>query len=268
MNTSKQQAEKSSRTSRSPVVLVGVGEMGGVFARGLLRIGCPLVPVTRDMDIDAVADAAPDAALVLVAVAEDDLPPVLKTLPPVWRHRVGLLQNELLPRDWEAHELAAPTIIVVWFEKKKGLEYKVIISSYAYGPRAELVVQALQSLDIPCRALAYENELVFELVRKNVYILTTNIAGIETGGTVGELWQQHRALAQRVAEEVISVQSWLAGRTLPTDRLLAGMLEAFDADPAHGCTGRSAPARLARALRFAQAAGLDVPTLRAIAARR
>lgn len=50
------------------------------------------------------------------------------------------------------------------------------------------------------------------------------------------------------------------------DALIAGMLEAFDADPTHACAGRSAPARLERALAHADAFGLAVPTLRALAA--
>ena len=44
------------------------------------------------------------------------------------------------------------------------------------------------------------------------------------------------------------------------------MLTAFEGDPEHNCMGRSAPARLARAIRQADAAGLDVPRLREIAA--
>ncbi len=130
------------------------------------------------------------------------------------------------------------------------------------------MVQALRSLDIPCQALDSESELVFELVRKNVYILTINITGLVTGRTVGDLWQQHRVLAQQVAEEIIEIQAWLTGAALAQARLIAGMLEAIAADPGHRCAGRSAPARLVRALRDADAAGLAVPTLRTIAARR
>lgn len=33
---------------RKPVVLIGVGEMGGVFERGLLKTGYQVVPVMRD----------------------------------------------------------------------------------------------------------------------------------------------------------------------------------------------------------------------------
>ena len=48
------------------------------------------------------------------------------------------------------------------------------------------------------------------------------------------------------------------------ERLINGMLEAFDGDPDHGCMGRSAPTRLARALEIADQAKLEVKTLRAI----
>jgi ketopantoate reductase len=123
-------------------------------------------------------------------------------------------------------------------------------------------------LDIPVRILDSEDQLQFELVRKNVYIVTTNCAGLVAGGTVSELWANHRELAEGVAREVVRIQEALVGETLPADRLIKGMLEAFDGDPEHGCTGRSAPARLARAIRQADAAGLDVPRLREIAARR
>ena len=104
-------------------------------------------------------------------------------------------------------------------------------------------------------------------MRKNVYILTTNIAGLKTGGTVSQLWAQHEAFARQVANEVMDIQDALTGTKHDRDTLIAGMLEAFDGDPEHGCTGRSAPARLARAIRHADEFGLAVPTLRALAGR-
>lgn len=86
------------------------------------------------------------------------------------------------------------------------------------------------------------------------------------GGTVGELWDRHQGLARAVAEEVLGIQEWLGGVSLPDEPLLADLAAAFRADPAHQCTGRSARARLARALGFADAAGLAVPKLREIEA--
>ena len=83
---------------------------------------------------------------------------------------------------------------------------------------------------------------------------------------MSELWTDHRELAEGVAREVIQIQETLVGHDLPADVLIHGMLEVFAGDPDHGCTGRSAPARLARALQQADSSGLEVPQLRKIAA--
>jgi ketopantoate reductase len=251
---------------KSPVILIGIGEMGGVFARGFLRAGYPVYPVTRQTDLAETARAIPTPELVLVAVAENDLHSVLEQLPPAWFQRIGLLQNELLPADWERYGFAQPTVISVWFEKKKGQDVKVLIPSPAFGRQAVLLQEALQGIDIPVRILASEAELLFELVVKNVYIVTTNCAGLVTGGTVSELWTGHRELAETVAREVIRIQESLTGQNFDADALIQGMLTAFEGDPGHKCMGRSAPARLARAIQQADEAGLDIPRLREIAA--
>ena len=251
---------------KPPVIVIGIGEMGSVFARGLLRSGHPAYPVTRDEDLAEVARQLPSPELVVVAVAENDLHAVLEQIPPAWQQRLCLLQNELLPGDWQQYGFVKPTVISVWFEKKKGQDVKVLIPSPAYGPAAELLKASLGSLDIPVRVLNDESELLFELVLKNVYIVTTNCAGLVAGGTVSELWANHRELAETVAHEVIEIQAALTGRTFPAEDLIKGMLKAFDGDPDHGCMGRSAPARLARALQQADTAGLAIPRLRDIAA--
>ena len=110
-----------------PIVIVGIGELGGVFAKAFLRNGYPVYPVTRSMNISDQADSIPQPELVLVAVAEKDFKAVMATIPAPWRNCTGLLQNELLPRNWKAYDITKPTIISVWFEKKKGREYKVLI---------------------------------------------------------------------------------------------------------------------------------------------
>ena len=252
---------------KKPVVVIGMGEMGGVFARGFLRSGHPVFPVVRDSDIDQMAKQITDPELVLVAVAENDLHAVLETIPENWRVRLALLQNELLPVDWQKHNLNDPTVISVWFEKKKGQDAKVIIPSPAFGPQASLLHDALGSIDIPVKVLQSADDLLFELMVKNVYILTTNIAGLETGGTVGELWSQHRDTATEVANEVIKIQQALTGQIFDSDKLIDAMVLAFDGDPDHKCMGRSAPARLERALDLAEQHNIDVPKMRAIAAK-
>ena len=45
---------------KAPIVIIGIGELGAVIARGLLRLGHPIYPIMRAMDSDADADA--DAA--------------------------------------------------------------------------------------------------------------------------------------------------------------------------------------------------------------
>lgn len=250
---------------KDPVVIVGMGEVAGVFARGFLRLGHPVFPVTRETSLTTMAGELPTPALVLIAVGENDLHAVLEQLPSLWQERIALLQNELLPRDWRAHDLADPTVISIWFEKKKGQDYKVLIPSPVFGPQAQLIADALGAIDIPCKRLDKAEDLEYELVRKNVYILTANIAGLETGGNVSELWTNHEQLARAVASDVMDIQAWLTHvGDVNRERLINGMLEAFAGDPDHGCTGRSAPARLVRALEIADQAGLEVGTLRAI----
>jgi len=253
---------------KSPVIVIGIGEMGSVFARGFLRTGHPVYPVTRDTDLVATAKRLPSPEQVLVAVAENDLHAVLEKIPVVWQSRLALLQNELLPDDWQQYGYTSPTVISVWFEKKKGQDVKVLIPSPVFGPGAELLQTSLDSLGIPARRLASEDELLFELVVKNVYIVTTNCAGLITGGTVSDLWDNHRELGEAVAREVIQLQEALTGQHFQADELIAAMLKAFAGDPDHGCMGRSAPARLARALQQADAAGLAIPRLREIAAQQ
>ncbi len=249
---------------KSPVVLIGIGQMGSVFTRGFLRMGHPVFPVTREQTLADAAAEYPQPQLAVVAVAEADLHPVLERMPPQWKDRLCLLQNELLPRDWQQHDIIDPTVISVWFEKKKGMDAKPIIPSPVFGPHAQLVCDALASIDIPARVLDDESALLRELVLKNVYILTTNIAGLEVGGTVGELWSQHQTLARDVANDVIDIQEVLTGRTFDRETLIHGMVEAFDGDPDHKCMGRSAPARLQRALAIADEHELKVITLRRI----
>jgi ketopantoate reductase len=249
---------------KKPVILIGAGEMGGVFARGLLRLGHPLYPVTRGMDMNEISQQVIDPELVLVAVGEGDLHPILDAIPAVWRDKLALLQNELLPNDWQAHRLEQPTVISVWFEKKPGQDAKVIIPSPCFGPHATLIKEALGSMNIACQVMESSEALLFELVLKNIYILTTNIAGLAVDGSVGDLWEKHQDLAREIANEVITLQERMTNKTLDREALIAGMVNAFEGDLEHRCMGRSAPARLERALEYAKQYGIAAPRLLAI----
>jgi hypothetical protein len=244
--------------------LIGIGEMGGVFARGFLRLGYPVYPVTRQMSLASELNQIAEPELVLLAVGESDLQAVLAEIPTAWRDKLGLLQNELLPQNWQGIE--KPTVISVWFEKKPGIEAKVIIPSPVFGPHAALISQALATLEIPTKVLHSSEQLLFELVLKNLYILTSNIAGLRTGGTVGELWTQHQQFARTLATEVIQIQQVFTNETLDSEALITAMVTAFEGDPAHRCMGRSAPDRLTRALTHADRFGLAVPLMRELQA--
>ncbi|MDH4275816.1 MAG: hypothetical protein OEW08_12335 [Gammaproteobacteria bacterium] len=249
---------------QSGVVVIGIGEIGAVIARGFLRLGLPVFPVVRAASMAQCARDWPLPMVVVVATGEAELPAVLQSLPLTWRDRIVLLQNELLPRDWAAAALTQPTVVSLWFEKKKGQDVKVLLSSPVWGPHGELVVQALTALGIPAHRVTDASDMLYELVRKNVYILTTNIAGLVCGGDVTYLWTQHRALAERVANEIMDVQAYLSASALDRVQLLRGLEEGIQGDPRHGCQGRSAPQRLIRLLRYADEAHLAVPTLREI----
>ncbi len=243
-------------------IVIGAGELGGLFAHGLLRCGHAVVPVLRGDDPSRVAEEHPKPAVVLVAVGEDDLAPVLSSMPAAWCRSLVLMQNELLPHAWQSHNILDPSVCVVWFEKKRGKPVTELLPTAVYGPKAPRLVAALESVGIQCNLLQDETALVAALVEKNLYILTVNLAGMKTGGNVGELLSTHRDYALTVFDEVLALQQGLTGHTFDREALLAGVEKAVAADPLHACTGRSAPRRRQRALAQADRLGLTLPTIR------
>ena len=247
------------------IAICGIGELGGVFARGLLRCGHHVVPVTRHQDPADLGRRAPEVEHLLVAVGENAFEPLLRQIPERYRGKLAFVQNELLPRDWQCHGVARPTMIVVWFEKKPGRDVHVLLPSQLHGPGAELFADALLALDIDARVVLSESELLREMVAKNLYILAVNSAGLEVGGTTGQLWCDHRELAVATARDVIRLQQALAGQPLDERELLERFERALLSDPEHRCTGRTAPARLERALTLAKQLEIETPTLERLA---
>lgn len=245
----------------SPVVIIGIGELAGIFARGFLRCGYPVYPITRNMDLTLESQNIPDPCLVLITVQESELHPILEKLPDCWRDKVGLLQNELLPRDWQLHHIQNPTVTVVWFEKKPDMELTNILYTPSFGPNADLIGKALKVFNVPSVILQNEEALLYELTRKSLYIQTVNICGLVKNLTVSELWNQHQSLARQVAEEVINILEWLTGQSLDQEKLIAGMVEGINDCPHRYCLGRRAQNRLERALDFARQAGIKTPKL-------
>lgn len=250
---------------RKSVVIWGMGEIGGVFARGFLKSGYAVFPINRQTKMDEAVRENPDPQAVIVTVGEKDMEDVLNRMPNEWKDLLVLVQNELLPCDWECFDLD-PTVISVWFEKKFPSDYKVIIPSPVYGKKSNLVKTALNAINIDVKVCGSREELLKELIIKNLYILTTNISGLEVGGTVGDLWREDRNVAQAVASDVLDVQFMLADKEFDRKELIKGMVAAFNGDPDHKCMGRSAPARLERALILSEKYGLPAEKLKKIQA--
>ena len=254
----------SNDTTTNDVVLIGLGQMGSVFGHAFLREGHTVHPVNRDTDLAALAERVPDPALCMVAVGEAALEGVLESLPESWKSRVGLLQNELLPRDWERHGIDSTTVAVVWFEKKPTIATKVILPTPVAGPEAALITRSLLRIGVGAEVIEDE-KLLEALVAKNLYILVANCAGLATGGTVGELFRDHRELVDAVTGEVMAIQRKLADHPFDEAEALRTMERAVASDPDHGARGRSAPARLKRALAHAAELGVATPKLQELA---
>lgn len=250
---------------KNPIVIIGIGELANVFARGFLRCGHPVYPITQEMNLAEECQQIPSPQLVLVTVQENKLHSLLEQMPKAWSEKVALVQNELLPRDWQAYHIKNPTVTVVWFEKKKELELTNILQSPCFGPNAEIISNALQAVDVPAPILESEQDLLYELVRKAVYILTVNIAGLVNNCTVGDLWRQHQTLAREIAEEVILIQESLTGQTFSHEKIISGMVEGIEDCPHRHCLGRSALPRLKRALINAKDVNLKTPKITQIA---
>ena len=106
--------------------------------------------------------------------------------------------------------------------------------------------------------------MTFELVRKNIYILSSNICGLEVQGNVGQLKQQNPLLLDKVTDDILKIQQYLTGISFNKNDLLKAVETAFNGDKEHQCMGRSAPARLQRALEIAHTANIEVDELERI----
>ena len=254
---------------RQPIVIIGIGQLAGVLASAFLRNGHPVYPIIRSMDIIEEAKILPDPRMVVVAVAESDFRTVMETIPDRWRNHLVLIQNELLPRDWEIYDVQNPTIISVWFEKKKGMDYNPILPSPVYGPMADFIAESLGKIEIPCKILHSSDDLVAELVLKNVFVFTINIAGLvlPEGTTTSMLWEKDRELTLEVADDIIDLQESITGKTFDRDRLREGLIAGLKGDPHHKCKGRSAHGRLIRTLKLADEAGLKLSAIRDVERR-
>jgi ketopantoate reductase len=258
---------KSSPSACDTAIVVGVGELGGVFSLAMLRRGFAVVPVLRDTVTDRIVEQFPNPALCLVAVGEEALPAVLDSSVQRYADRLVLVQNELRPSEWEKRGLPTPTVAVIWFEKKPGRDVRALVSTPVFGPLAVIVVNLMSALGLPAHVESDPERLVFELALKNLYILSMNIAGLVHDTDVGTLWHEHRSTLEPICNEILELEAAQMQTALPTTSLLLELERIVTADPRHGAKGRTAQPRLVRTLATARRLGVQTPILNEIARR-
>lgn len=251
------------RARAKTAFVVGMGQLGSVFADALRGTDHDVAEVRRGDDLAALCASRAVPDVVVVAVGEDDLDAVLAALPSEHRARAVLVQNELVPARWRRAGAPDPTIAIVWFERKAGRPPREILPTRIAGPAAVTIAEALERAGLAAEVLP-RAALGDELVAKNAYILVTNVAGLAVGGTTGDLLREHAGLREALLDEVLTVQRALVDIPFADGAVRERVLDAMRADEAHGNAGRTARARAERLLAHADAHGFSVPTVRAI----
>lgn len=252
-----------------------MGQLGLLFSEGFLQAGVSVIPVLRRHSLCARLPASP--RLVLVAVGEQDVGEVLRAVPDEYLDRVVLIQNELRSSVWTPRykdQTASPSVGIVWFERKAQRAPHVVLPSVLYGACAPDISSALGRLNLPTRTITGRAELHHQLALKNLYILGLNFAGLTGFQRAAELLDGP-LFWQRLVDELIGLEQASVSRAearpggaasvLDRLRLKADLRAALAADPQHACAGRSAPARLARTLEYADQLSVDLVECRRIA---
>jgi hypothetical protein len=243
------------------LVIYGLGELGQLYGAAALRAGLRVTPITRAVDPQAVLRAFPDDVPVLVAVGESALDGVLATLGKARGAATILLQNELFPSAWQRHEIA-PTVLVPWLLKKRGVPVSVARATPVRGPQSELVCELHRALELPVVALDSEPALHQALIEKYTFILTVNTLGLLRDRTLG-LWLQEDPLRVRsVALEAAQLGAVLCEQQVDLEACVGVVTEAMLALASIGARGRTAEARVRRALEHGEQIGLELPELR------
>ena len=247
-------------------LLLGAGQLGRTLGSGLLACGVSVDVALRGHTIETWSQYD----CILVAVGEKDLPSAIEAIPSEARDHLVLLQNDLVPETWRALRVTQPTVLVVWFEKKKGKALQVVRSSDLTGPQSALFAKVFEAIDVPARIVS-EREVVASLVVKNLYINGSNAMGLKLGGgTTGSLVTEHRPTTTTLLRELFVIErARLTAEEqglVDEDALLEETFAAFAGEPQHGLLGRTAQERIARAQTRARASMLATPLLDQIAA--
>jgi hypothetical protein len=241
------------------LIVVGLGELGRLYGGAALRAGLRVTPWTREQRPEEALASLSEDTPVLLAVGEDALTLALQSLPEPRRRHSIWLQNELFPRDWAELE-EPPTVLVPWLLQKRGKPLIVLHPSPVFGRHAELVLAMHRAIDIP--ALRIEPVCGAEALRdKYAFIVAMNALGLSSDAPLGWFLEHEQGLIESVLRE----SAELAGKVCevsPAHAHVAALARtAFEALRDISPRGRTAAARIERALERATHHRLTLPTL-------
>ena len=241
------------------LVVYGLGELGQLYGAGALRAGLRVTPITRQTDAAAVLRTLPSEVPILVAVGEAALDEVLGGLGTRASSAI-LLQNELFPSRWQRLD-ATPTVFVPWLLKKRGMPLLVARPTPVCGRHAELVCELHQALEIPAVMLREERELAQALIAKYAFILTMNTLGLLRDRTLALWLQEDPVRVAALAKEAADLGAALCECEVERAPCERAVDEAMRALGTISARGRTAEARVTRALEHGSRLGLTLPEL-------
>ena len=245
-----------------------MGELGSLFSNGFLRLGIPVIPILRKDNIKDFELINP--ILVFIAVDIPDLDKILENIPKSWLNLIVLIQNELL--HWTQLNIPFPSIVVVWLGKKKQFfKLSPFSKEIVYSPNkalGDLLESCLNILDIPTLRVNSENEILTEMVQKNLFNLTMNVMGLYLGekSTFKELLDDNNLeIRNKIALECLSLQQvQLNNLKLSKNEMIDKNWNYMFQNLEIHCQGRYAKARLDRAIMIAEKFGIEVNQLKKI----
>lgn len=249
------------------LTVIGLGNLGRLYAGGALKAGRVVCPVNRGDDVVAALARSGPGDPVLVGVGEAALPAVCAALPAERRADAILVQNGLARPRMRELGVGGATLAVVWTLEKPSFARLESLPMGAYGPQATFMREATAAIGLRCATSGIEGSTDAgidegtDAAAKHAFILAINALGLVRPITVGEWLESDPARVDafvaegaRLAGPMLGVQ---ADPTKVAGRARAGM-SGFGALP---CRGRTALDRVDAARAFAATRGIPTPAL-------
>ena len=246
-------------THRAAAV-IGLGNLGRLYAGGWLRAGYAVHPIGRRTDARAVLNGLPERTPLLCAVGEASLANAVEAVPPARRGDLIFVQNELFPEDLQRLGTPDATIAVVWTLVKAGFPLILGRRLAVTGPQEEAFAEACAALEHPVLAGA---PIGWECATKYAFIVAMNALGLLRADTLGAwLADDPERVEALIADACRVALARIGAPETDLARAVAEVAEGVEGFRALPCRGRSSAARVARALNTAETLGIHIPALR------